>query len=245
MIIFSKKLSFLNIKQIYFSEKPNLRFGLLTKFMQCASLKYHFGFIRKCFYTKLINLKYDDFFESFHKDTRNQIRRAKKDGILCDTTNDINFFITFYNNFLNEKKITGSVSIKNLEQYGNALILRKAYLHDGKTLVFHSYLYDHNIKRVRILHSASNLYRNTLTDSEKSLIGRANRLLHYEDMIYFKDLGYITYDLGGYAFSSDDESLKRINKFKDCFGGDLIQESNYISILLYMLLKLRQIFKRK
>ena len=51
----------------------------------------------------------------------------------------------------------------------------------------------------------------------------------------------------GYAFNTSHESLQGINKFKnEFFGvGELDEESNYTSILLYILLKLRQNLKRK
>ncbi len=96
---------------------------------------------------------------------------------------------------------------------------------------------DNQIKRVRLLHSASKIYSITDEPSEKAMIGRANRLLHFSDMQRFKELGYEIYDFGGYAHQTNDNMLIGINNFKDSFGGQLVEESNYQSILKHWLKK--------
>jgi len=70
-----------------------------------------------------------------------------------------------------------------------------------------------------------------------------SRLLHFEDMIYFREMGFIMYDFGGYAFNTSDKSLKGINNFKDSFGGELVLESNYESITLWMIRNLLKLFR--
>jgi len=63
------------------------------------------------------------------------------------------------------------------------------------------------------------------------VVGRANRFLHYEDIRYFKEHGYETYDLGGYAKDTQDPKLQGINVFKESFGGTIVEQYNYYSPL--------------
>jgi lipid II:glycine glycyltransferase (peptidoglycan interpeptide bridge formation enzyme) len=56
------------------------------------------------------------------------------------------------------------------------------------------------------------------------MTGRANRLLHWEDILYFKNQGYEIYDLGGITLDESNKEGQAIAKFKRCFGGTLIKE---------------------
>jgi lipid II:glycine glycyltransferase (peptidoglycan interpeptide bridge formation enzyme) len=56
------------------------------------------------------------------------------------------------------------------------------------------------------------------------MIGRANRLLHWDDICFFKNNGFLIYDMGGYSMDKDNEELQAINKFKEGFGGEIIKE---------------------
>ena len=66
-------------------------------------------------------------------------------------------------------------------------------------------------------------------------MGRANRFLHLEAIKLFKKDGYSLYDLGGYAKNTTDPVMIGINKFKDSFGGRLLEESHYLSLPLVAL----------
>ena len=105
---------------------------------------------------------------------------------------------------------------RDLEAYQAAGSLTIAYaLVNGEKAVYHTHINDKNV--ARLLHSAS-LYR-LQQDEEgntKNLIGMANRLLHFEEMKYFKSLGKMTYDWGGAGRSED---VIHITEFKESFGG--------------------------
>jgi hypothetical protein len=87
--------------------------------------------------------------------------------------------------------------------------------------------------RVRLIRSAS-LFRET-GHEERQKIGRANRLLHFHDILLFQQEGLGLYDLGGYYPDKAplNAELKRINEFKESFGGQLKSEANYLSCALY------------
>lgn len=229
---------------IFFADEPFLQHGLFDIYMQSLSKKSKFGFKRVPKFSKLIDLSVNNFENSFNKENHYQIRKGKCDGINCISTDDIKEFVLYHNDFIQKKNLSGLLSEKELKIYGDALVIRTAYLNVDQYLVFHSYLLDRSIKRVRLFHSVSNLYDNTLTPSQKQLIGRANRLLHYDDMLHFREQGILIYDFGGYAYQTNDKSLKGINNFKDSFGGTMVEESNYEFFLIFGIKKLKNSVSR-
>ena len=64
-----------------------------------------------------------------------------------------------------------------------------------------------------------------LDPSMNRAIGRANRWLIWQDILYFKRLGVIEFDFGGRYEGKEDTERLRINEFKDSFGAEL--EKNY------------------
>jgi lipid II:glycine glycyltransferase (peptidoglycan interpeptide bridge formation enzyme) len=68
-------------------------------------------------------------------------------------------------------------------------------------------------------------------EEERRLVGYFNKRLHWEDMKYFKNLGYSVYDWGGFSHKQDDKVLMGINAFKKSFGGVEREVVTYGSIL--------------
>ena len=52
-----------------------------------------------------------------------------------------------------------------------------------------------------------------------NMVGRAHRLHHWKDMLYFKAEGVRAYDLGGVYRGTDDQEQAGIARFKTSFGG--------------------------
>jgi lipid II:glycine glycyltransferase (peptidoglycan interpeptide bridge formation enzyme) len=69
-------------------------------------------------------------------------------------------------------------------------------------------------------------------------IGLANRYLHYKDIEYFKEKKYKIYDFGGISKNKNEDELN-IAKFKQGFGGRELFYADYISVLLWVALKLK------
>jgi lipid II:glycine glycyltransferase (peptidoglycan interpeptide bridge formation enzyme) len=86
-------------------------------------------------------------------------------------------------------------------------------------------LYYRGADRVSLLHSASVLPSESDADL-RAIIGRANRRLHWEDMVFFRSEGVATYDLGGWYIGQRDQRKLGINIFKEQFGGRVVQEYN-------------------
>jgi lipid II:glycine glycyltransferase (peptidoglycan interpeptide bridge formation enzyme) len=240
-----KSLSFLlRIRVIFFSKSPQKKdIFNLVQYNQSASTSDLFGFWREKSVTKVISLrqKEEDIFKKFKKNTRYEINRAQKEGISFRILENLEEFVNFYNSFADSKKIP-QMTLKHINNFKDYLIITVA-VHNDDDLVMHAYLVDEESERVRLLKSAS-LFRYEKDPEKKYLISMANRFLHYQDMLYFKSQNYQTYDLGGYACNNDNMDFIRVNRFKDSFGGELIEESNYISYPMMLFLHLAHLIRR-
>jgi len=226
---------------VWFAAKPNLWGCLLNYYKQSKSNEEVPGYRRENFYTKVIDMNepLPAIEANFDKNTNYEIRRAVKDGVSTVMGTSIKKFIDFYNAFALTK------GLKNLNnsfyKYKPHVFITKAVYQD-QDVVMHAYIRDNGSQRVRLLHSAS-LFRNENDSQLRGVTGRANRLLHFEDIRFFKQQGFKIYDLGGYAYNTSDAELLKINKFKDSFGGSLLQETDYLPISLSLLSFLKKVFR--
>ena len=156
----------------------------------------------------------------FGKDCRYKIRRADtKDRLdlefLLDPLARLEEFRAFYDAFARQKGLP-PCDRQWLQAACEARQLAlTAASRDGETLVWHAYAMSG--KTARLQHSASS-FRNRENDY-RALVGRANRWLHWQEMLRFKEMGLDTYDWGGLF---EDESVPEnagVNKFKRDFGG--------------------------
>ena len=209
----------------------------LVVYIQSFCNKPKIGFIREKFYTNLVDLHdQEQIFKDFKSNTRNEIRKAIKDKNTIEIEDNEESFVDYYNDFALSKSLN-TISLPDLKRFGQNLVITKVK-NNEEVIVMHSYIIDNQIKRVRLLHSAT-----SVTNNNRSFIGRANRFLHYKDMIYFMEKGILQYDLGGYAFNTKIKSLENINKFKDSFGGTLVENCNYYPILYLFASKIKKLFK--
>lgn len=166
----------------------------------------------------------EDILSHISKNGRYEIRRAPKEGITCESYVGRNIseaflkeYFDFFEEFWKSKGIEYSEKDK---QYSEALkyVQNEAYAitiarKDDKILVYHTYIVGDDF--VRLYQSASQF--RTDENVTGSVIGFANRYLHYEDMKFFKKLGKVTYDWGGAGLNED---VASITKFKESFGGN-------------------------
>lgn len=187
--------------------------------------------------------------EKFGKDCRYEIRRAEaKDGLRMDFIPDpessLDEFRALYDAFARQKSLGPSdpkwlLAACKARQLALTLASR-----NGEPLVWHAYVMCG--KAARLQYSGS-CFRNRQSDY-RALVGRANRWLHWRDMLRFKELGLQRYDWGGLF---EDESLPEragINKFKKAFGGR--QERTYdctapVTIRGRICLPLRDAWRRR
>jgi len=199
------------------------------------------------FYTIIIDLEQDvtNLIEACNETTRYEIKHANSDNNLVYIYNDSNVeiekFASFYNEFAKAKSLL-PININKLKAYsraGNLLLTKSVSAENNITLVYHAYYYSKD--RVRLLNSAS-LYRETADRQKRKQIGMANRWLHWQDILYFKQQGINIYDFGSWYNGTSDKEKTYINQFKEGFGGKIIQGYNYqkgltIKGKLYLLIK--------
>jgi hypothetical protein len=186
------------------------------------------GLVRKPFWTLLVDLSVDEaaLMAGLNGTTRTQVRQAEKLGIVCGP-GTAETFLPFFEEFAKEKGIEGT-SPEKLESFGTSLRVTEARL-DGVVLAMHVWLLDADLGRLRLIHSATGRFADP---EHQNASGRANRLLHWWEMVTFRAQGVRTYDWGGYAKDTEDQAKKGINQFKDGFGGSLVEESHYYPFYL-------------
>ncbi len=169
----------------------------------------------------------DEILEHMSKNTRYKVKRAlERDGLYTELTveigrEDMEEYIAFYNDFadLKDMRHIDENRVRALVEQGKYSISRCCDK-TGKTLVEHAYYVDKEGGRV-MLATSSSLFREAENSEYRNMIGRANRMLHFMDMVGFKKLGFITYDMGGAG--DYNEELKAIADFKLGFGGEVIK----------------------
>lgn len=186
----------------------------------------------KFFYTIVIDLEQDisNLMEKCNETTRYEIKRANPDNNLVyiydNSATEIQKFTLFYNEFAKAKRLL-PINVNKLKAYsiaGNLLLTKAVSKYNNATLVYHAYYY--NKSHTRLLNSAS-LYREMTDRKERKQIGMANRWLHWQDILYFKQQGLNIYDFGGWYNGTRDKEKVYINQFKEGFGGKIIQRYNY------------------
>lgn len=228
----------------WFAETPapsdRLKFAC---YYQCRSTAEHAGFQRELKFTKLLDISRDEdaILAAFSKTSRYEVRRAGKEGLEFSTVNDMAAFQRFYDEFADAKKL-GHLNPVVLERYWPVMRVTQIAL-DGEVFVMHGYILDRENSRVNLNWSASQ-FRGMDDKDRRRLYGRANRRLYFEDMLWSKKEGFTCYDFGGYAKGTSDKSLAAVNEFKDSFGGELVEESNYVSLALRTLRGVKKLFGR-
>ena len=238
MIIVKKnKFGFVAVQKWFPTNIKGIDSILITMYKQVElQIKVSPFFFKEKTYTlhsNINNCDIEEIFSKFSSTIKNEIRRSEKEGNLFTENESAENFLSIFNDFAFHKGLSGQ-TIDNLNSYGSNLVFTSSSVNEVITSV-HSYLIDYETKKVRLLHSATQRFSDTL---DKNLIARSNKYLHYMDMKKFKNEGFEVYDWGGIAYGSDDKSLQGINKFKESFGGQLTEQMNLYSIFYYLILKL-------
>jgi hypothetical protein len=185
------------------------------------------GSLARIFHTLVIDLTASEktLWNGFKKDVRNMIRRAEREGVhvAFDRQNDRATMDSLENAYakLQARKSIYPFNRKRLLTLAERgrLSLSTSESKDGEILSWHTYYVAGECARG--LYFVTNLSQDDSSD-RKSLIGRANRLHHWQDMLHFRARGCKLYDLGGWYTGSADRALLQINRFKEGFGGNVV-----------------------
>ena len=156
----------------------------------------------------------------FEESCRRQIRRAARDDglryeLIAEPARKLDEFAEFYDVFARQKGLW----LADRHWLSRAVEARQLALscvsRDGEQLVWHAHLTAG--RTAQLAHSVS-LFRDTDAD-RRSLVARANRWLHWQDMLAFKAAGAVHYDWGGMFADESTAERAGINRFKRTFGG--------------------------
>jgi len=156
----------------------------------------------------------------FDETCRRQIRRAGREDSLCyelsaEPSAVLGEFADFYDVFARQKHLWLADRhwlTRTAEAHQLAL---SRVVRSGETLVWHAHLLAGH--SAQLAHSAS-WFRDADGD-HRSLVARANRWLHWQDMLAFKAAGALHYDWGGMFADESTAERAGINRFKRSFGG--------------------------
>lgn len=213
--------------EIWYEETAARNIFAPVLYRQSKTTGRKLGYFEKKTQTKVRNIKNasPEIIAKLPPKTRNEIRRAEKEGVSTIVDADLAEFVKMQQNFVFERNLNILISLENFAPYKEKLFITKA-VYENKTIVAHMYLLDDVELRSRLLYSVS-IGESAEKKVDRNIVGYANRLLHYKDMLALANLGMEIYDLGGYSFDVSSGKLNNINKFKDEFGDELLIESNY------------------
>ena len=156
--------------------------------------------------------------------SRKVIRQAGREGITVDHLREVseeewNRFQAAYNKLRSRKSATDALGVGQIGELmaRGMLVMSVCRDAEGNCLSWHTYVC-HN-GHVRLLNTVSAI--DPARDTQwNNMVGRAHRLHHWKDMLFFKQEGAQTYDLGGVYRGSEDKEQLNIARFKSSFGGE-------------------------
>ena len=180
----------------------------------------------------------DTIFASMKSNTRNEIRRAEREGITAQEGNSMERFIEFYNDFCKSKGLNDLTSQSRMSKYPNVMLTEA--VQGGNILAMHANVLDEGSRIAFLLYSCSPRFESGI---DKKLIGWGNRYLHYKDLEWLKEKGYKIYDWSGVCTDPDNPRYS-IGQFKLSFGGKLVESIVLKSPLFFMAEWLRSVVRK-
>lgn len=179
----------------------------------------------------------DELLAAMKSNTRNEIRRAEKEGCEFQLVETFDEFIPFYNSFCTEKGLSDLTSRSRMGKYEKVLLTKA--VKDGAVLAMHANVLDANSKVAFLLYSCS---QRLAEGVDRKLIGWGNRFLHWRELQWLKAEGYETYDWSGVCTDPKDPRYS-IGQFKLAFGGTLVDSWTLKSPLYAWLEKFRGVLR--
>jgi len=180
-----------------------------------------------------LSLPMDDIMAAMKSNTRNEIRRAIKEGCAFAVVKDVHEFVPFYNAFCASKGFPDYTDAARLKKFRHILITKA--MQGDQVLAMHVNQLDSESHTALLILSGS---QRLDAGVDKKLIGWGNRFLHYKELEYLKDKGYTTYDWSGICLDPNDEKYS-IGQFKLGFGGKLIESPSLMTPLYALLERVR------
>lgn len=170
-----------------------------------------------------LSLDPGELFATLHETARYHVRRGlTRDAFVIDRclqpeVSMFREFMAFHTDFATRRGLA-PLDLSLFRAYLDAgrLLLSRAEGPDGRALVWHAHVLGPGM--ARFVAGASG-YRSLDDTAARAVVGRANRSLHWDDMMALRSAGTRIYDWGGWYTGSHDDALAAINRFKAQFGG--------------------------
>jgi len=226
-------LFFLKRKEVWFYENQKIKNSGYTVYI--ASMKQPEGkvFLLHSQLTNCIDLSkpIEELFQSIHPTIRYDIKMGEKQEFVIEnnfqpTNAECEQLLKPYNSFARAKAIKSISRNWLFAAAEQKCIWLTSIVQDGLPVAAHIYI--HDTKQIILTHSYNNL-----DFTNNTLRGYANKLLHWKDILLFKEKGLMLYNWGGV-----NPSLQGISEFKTRFGGKPIEQYSYIrtnSIINFMM----------
>lgn len=233
MVEIIEKLGPFKIIRIWFHYENRPDCTLLRLMRQNSSVNSRWAVNEKS-YTVMSDLSIEEesILNASRKTVRNEIHRAQNDGLEISFYNAEKFrnnidlvdeFEAAYYRFaeeLNNDVVTKAYNRKKIDQYIRNKCFMLTEAKRENLAVYHAYVYDE--KEAVLIYSVSDFRDESI---DKNLAGRANKYLHYCDMLMFKRHLLKNYDWGNI---SDPDNLNGIDNFKLSFGGKMTEKYNVL-----------------
>ena len=225
MLVISQRLLVFNTKDIYFCDYPFYIGGCAAaNFVFCKNKVDATGFACKNKFTAVIDLTkgLDFIWGNIRRRSREYINQAKREGIRVSLNQHYDEFYRINKRF-HQNKGFGLIlgmdvpTVQTMKKY--ATLFTAEY--GGEILGGNLYLEDGN--NMTLWHSAFN--RLKADKSKAALMGRANRLVYWEAIMYAREKGIKEFDFGGMwpeEQAAQDQLKYNINSFKLGFGAKVL-----------------------
>jgi len=172
-------------------------------------------------------LSEDALWEGVDPKSRKVIRQAVREGVEVDhvcevSAADWDAFQSAYNKLRSRKSAADALGVGQIGELMARGMIAMSVSRDGhgNRLSWHTYVRSNG--HVRLLNTVSAI--DPARDTQwNNLVGRAHRLHHWKDILFFKEQGAQSYDLGGVYQGTEDREQLNIARFKSSFGGRALQ----------------------
>lgn len=182
-----------------------------------------------------LSIGLEDLFANMKSNTRNEIRRAEREGCVFELNHDYEAFVKMYNHFCESKGIHGDINTATLSKYNGMIIAVVRY--NGVSLAMHATVINLKDKEAMLLYSCSNRLDDNV---DRKLIGWGNRFLHYKEFEYMIQKGIERYEWNGVCIDPEEVEKYKIGQFKLGFGGQT-KPSVHLRTPLFLIMKSVQI----
>ena len=214
----------LEIGEVYFEDalpEPLPRVDLL-RFLAVHEPRSERPWKRRNTLSVDMTLPEDELMRQMGKNNRYKVRRAmSRDSLEVQTLESptpeaVVEFADYYDEFAGSKSLRPVFRPRLYAMAKSGMLVLSRASSDGEPLVWHAYAA--GSRQALLMYSAS-LFRRYEDSSVRNMVGRANRFLHWHDMLWCRNAGYAFYDLGGINLAGEDEETRRVTDFKLGFGG--------------------------